>query len=85
MFYNKKLANGSACLTSRPPRNRILGPLGSSSFSDGHSAGMDTTRILFALKQGPRSLEQHIREFFSHRQLFRLPDITLIEIFLRWH
>ncbi len=71
MFYNKELALGSACLTSRHPRHRILGPLGSSSFSDGHSEGMDITRNLFALKQGPRSLEQHIREFFSHRELFR--------------
>ncbi len=81
MFYNKELALGSACLTSRQLRHRILGPLGSSSFSDGHSAGMDTTRILFALKQGPRSLEQHIREFLVFANYSDLPDITLIEIF----
>ncbi len=81
MFCNKKLALGSACLTSRHPRHRILGPLGSSSFSDGHSEGMDTTRILFALKQGPRSLEQHIREFLVFANYSDLPDITLIEIF----
>ncbi len=81
MFCNKKLALGSACLTSRHPRHRILGPLGSSSFSDGHSEGMDTTRILFALKQGPRSLEQHIREFLVFANYSDLPDITLMEIF----
>ncbi len=81
MFYNKKLALGSACLTSRQLRHRILGPLGSSSFSDGHSAGMETTRILFALKQGPRSLEQHVREFLVFANYSDLPDITLIEIF----
>ncbi len=81
MFFNKKLAFGSACLTSRHPRHRILGPLGSSSFSDGHSEGMDVTRNLFALKQGPRSLEQHIREFLAIANYSDLPDITLIEIF----
>ncbi len=81
MFFNKKLAFGSACLTSRHPRHRILGPLGSSSFSDGHSEGMDVTRNLFALKQGPRSLEQHIREFLAITNYSDLPDITLIENF----
>ncbi len=81
MFCNKKLANGSACFTSCSPRHRILGPLGSSSFSDGHSEGMDITRNLFALKQGPRSLEQHIREFLAIANYSDLPDITLIEIF----
>ncbi len=81
MFYNKKLAFGSACLTSRQPHHRILGHLGSSSFSDGHSEGMDTTRIMFALKQGPRSLEQHIREFLAIANYSDLPDIIMIEIF----
>ncbi len=42
---------------------------------------MDTTRILFALKQGPRSLEQHIRVFLVFANYSDLPDITLIEIF----
>ncbi len=31
---------------------------GSSNYSDGHLPGMDTTRLLFALKQGPRSLDR---------------------------
>ncbi len=81
MMLNKKLAFGSECLTSRHPRHRILGPPGSSSFSEGHSKGMDVTRNLFALKQGPRSLEQHIREFLVFANYSDLPDITLIEIF----
>ncbi len=34
-----------------------------------------------ALKQGPRSLEQHIREFLVFANYSDLPDITLIEIF----
>ncbi len=42
--------------------------------------GMDT-RILFALKQGPRSLENHIREFLACAHYSDLPDIILIEIF----
>ncbi len=39
------------------------------------------TRILFALKQGPRSLENHIREFLACAHYSDLPDIILIEIF----
>ncbi len=45
-----------------------------------HILGMDT-RILFALKQGPRSLENHIREFLACAHYSDLPDIILIEIF----
>ncbi len=41
---------------------------------------MDTTRILFALKQGPRSLENHVREFLAIAHYSDLPDIILIEI-----
>ncbi|KAL0149294.1 hypothetical protein M9458_055332 [Cirrhinus mrigala] len=33
---------------------------GSSSFSPGHSADMDTDRILCRIRQGPRTHEQHI-------------------------
>ncbi len=55
--------------------------LGSSSFSDGYWPGMDTTKILFAIKQGPRSLENHIREFLAIAHYSELPDIILIEIF----
>ncbi len=36
---------------------------------------------LCALKQGPRSLEQHIREFLVFANHSDLPDIILIEIF----
>ncbi len=39
------------------------------------------TRVLFALKQGPRSLEHHIREFSACAQDSDLPDIILIDIF----
>ncbi len=39
------------------------------------------TRILFALKQGPRSLENHVREFLACAHYSDLPDIILIEIF----
>ncbi len=42
---------------------------------------MDTTRILFALKQGPHSLENHVREFLAIAHYSDLPDIILIEIF----
>ncbi|KAL0152535.1 hypothetical protein M9458_052258 [Cirrhinus mrigala] len=57
------------------------GTTGSSSFTHGHSTGMDTTRILFRLKQGPGSLEQHIREFLAISNHSDLPDCILIKIF----
>ncbi|KAI2655956.1 Adhesive plaque matrix protein [Labeo rohita] len=53
-------------------------PTGSSSFTHGRCTGMDTTRILFRLKQGPRTLEQHICEFLA---IANLPDCILIKIF----
>ncbi len=65
--------SSSSSQNTRPP--------GSSSFSEGHSEGMDVTRNLSALKQGPRSLEQHIREFLAIANYSDLPDIILIEIF----
>ncbi|KAI2650086.1 hypothetical protein H4Q32_016190 [Labeo rohita] len=54
---------------------------GSSSFTHGHYTGMDTTRILFRLKQGPRSLEQHICEFLAIANHSNLLDYLLIQIF----
>ncbi len=39
------------------------------------------TRVLFALKQGPRSLENHIKEFLACAHYSDLPDIILIDIF----
>ncbi|KAL0192921.1 hypothetical protein M9458_011217, partial [Cirrhinus mrigala] len=54
---------------------------GSSSFFHGQSTGMDTTRILFRLRQGPRTLEQYIREFLAIANHSALPDCTVIEIF----
>ncbi|KAL0194189.1 hypothetical protein M9458_012485, partial [Cirrhinus mrigala] len=54
---------------------------GSSSFTPGHSTDMDTDRILFRIKQGPRTLEQYIREFLAIANHSTLPDCTIIEIF----
>ncbi len=54
---------------------------GSSSSSNSHSSSKGTNRILCALKQGPRSLENHIREFLVFTHYSDLPDIILIEIF----
>ncbi len=71
-----------------PHASRLVGSVteysatqGSSSFSNGHLSGMNTTRIMFALKQGPRSLDNHIREFLAIANYSDLPDIILIEIF----
>ncbi len=75
-----------------PYASRLVGSIteysatqGSSKFSDQHFSGMDTTRLLFALKQGPRSLENHIREFLAFAHYSDLPDIILIWDFLWWH
>ncbi len=38
-------------------------------------------RVLFALKQGPRSLENHIKEFLACAHYSNLLDIILIDIF----
>ncbi|KAL0153365.1 hypothetical protein M9458_051329 [Cirrhinus mrigala] len=54
---------------------------GSSSFTPGHSTDMDTNRILCRIKQGPRTLEQHIREPLAIANYSTLPDCIIIEIF----
>ncbi|KAI2643990.1 Retrotransposon Gag-like protein 9 [Labeo rohita] len=54
---------------------------GSSSFHPGHSSDMDTDRILCRIKQGPRTLEQYIREFLAIANYSTLPDCIVIEIF----
>ncbi|KAI2648157.1 Retrotransposon-like protein 1 [Labeo rohita] len=54
---------------------------GSSSFTPGHSEDMNTDRILFRIKQGSRSLDQHIREFLSIANHSTLPDCIIMEIF----
>ncbi len=42
---------------------------------------MDTSRILLALKQGPRSLENYIQEYLAIAYYSDLPDCLLIEFF----
>ncbi|KAL0160966.1 hypothetical protein M9458_044691, partial [Cirrhinus mrigala] len=54
---------------------------GSSSFTPGQSSDMDTDRILFRIKQGPRTPEQYIREFLAISNYSTLPDCIIIEIF----
>ncbi|KAI2652466.1 hypothetical protein H4Q32_005691 [Labeo rohita] len=54
---------------------------GSSSFTPRHSTGMDSDRILLRLRQGPRTLEQYIREFLAIANYSTLPDCIIIEIF----
>ncbi len=54
---------------------------GSSGFSKELWPGMDTTTLLFALKQGTRSLEDHIQDFLVIVDYSDLPDIVLMEVF----
>ncbi|KAL0172969.1 hypothetical protein M9458_033280, partial [Cirrhinus mrigala] len=54
---------------------------GSSSFTPGQSADMDTDRTLCRIKQGPNTLEQYTREFLAIANYSTLPDSIIIEIF----
>ncbi len=71
-----------------PYASRLIGSVteysatqGSSSFSEEHWPGMDTARILLALKQGTRSLEDYIQEYLAIAYYSDLPDCLLIEFF----
>ncbi len=82
MFWNKALHMDPHVSRLVRPVTEYSATQGSSNFSDQHFSGMDTTRLLFALKQGPRSLENHIREFLAFAHYSDLPDIILMmEIF----
>ncbi|KAI2653900.1 Retrotransposon-like protein 1 [Labeo rohita] len=72
-FTDFYCASPSLYLTIRHNRIQQLYP--------GHSFDMDTDRILFRIKQGPRTLEQYIREFLAIANYSTLPDCTIIEIF----
>ncbi|KAL0195040.1 hypothetical protein M9458_008612, partial [Cirrhinus mrigala] len=54
---------------------------GSSSFSPGRWPGMNTARLLVALKQGKRSLEDYTREYLAIANDSDLPDCMLIDFF----
>ncbi len=53
----------------------------SSSFSNGHWPGMDTAKLLLALKQDTRSLESYILEYLEIANYSDLPDCMLIDFF----
>ncbi len=54
---------------------------GSSGCSSGHCPGMETARILLALKQGQRSLVDYIQEYLAIAYYSDLPDCLLIDFF----
>ncbi len=54
---------------------------GSSGVSCGYWPGMDTSRLLLALEQGLRSLEDYIREYLEIAYYSDLPDCVLIDLF----
>ncbi len=54
---------------------------GSSSFSDEHWPGMNIARLLLALEQGTRSLEDYIQEYLNVAYYSDLPDCVLIDFF----
>ncbi len=81
MYYNKSLQMDPHVSRLVSSVTEYSAQPGSSSLSNGHSSSMGTNRILCALRQGPRSLENHIREFLVFTHYSDLPDIILIEIF----
>ncbi len=71
-----------------PLASRLVGSVteysatkGSSSFSNGHCPGMDTAKLLLALKQDTRSIESYIQEYLEIANYSDLPDCVLIYIF----
>ncbi len=54
---------------------------GPSSFSDEHWPGMNIARLLLALEQGTRSLEDYIQEYLNVAYYSDLPDCVLIDFF----
>ncbi len=54
---------------------------GSSGFPCGYWPGMDTSRLLLALEQGLRSLEDYIREYLEIAYYSDLPDCVLVDFF----
>ncbi len=54
---------------------------GSSGFSSGHWPGIDIARLLLALEQGTRSLEDYIQEYLNIAYYSDLPDCVLIDVF----
>ncbi|KAI2650844.1 CD209 antigen [Labeo rohita] len=73
--------NAQTFPSSRVPCVYLSVTTGSSSFHHGQSIGLDTTRILFRLRQGPRTLKQYICEFLAIANYSTLPDCIIIEIF----
>ncbi len=56
---------------------------GSSSFSDEHWPGMNIARLLLALEQGTRSLDDYILEYLSIANYSNLPGCLLLEFFCK--
>ncbi len=81
MLINKSLHMDPHASRLCLPITEYLATQGSSSFSEEHWPGTDTAKILLALKQGPRSLENYIREFLVIANYSDLPDCLLIEFF----
>ncbi len=63
------------------PVTEYSAPQGSSGFSSGQWPGMDIARLLLALKQGTRSLEDYIEEYLNVAYYSDLPDCVLIDFF----
>ncbi len=73
-----------------PHASRLVGSIteysaskGSSSFSDEHWPGMNIARLLLALEQGTRSLEDYIQEYLTIANYSNLPDCLLRVFFAK--
>ncbi len=81
MFINKSLQKDPhvSCLVGS--FTEYSATQGSSSFSDEHWPGMNIARLLLALDQNKRSLEDYIQEYLSIAYYSDLPDYLLIDFF----
>ncbi|KAI2655026.1 Foot protein 1 variant 1 [Labeo rohita] len=79
--YNKSLRMDPFVSRLTPYVTEYSATTGSSNFSSGRHAGMNTTKLLLALEQGTRTLEGYIQEFLDIAHYSDLPDCVLVDLF----
>ncbi len=81
MYDNKALQMDPLVSRLVNPVTEYSATQGSSGFSSGQWPGMDIARLLLALRQGTRSLEDYIQEYLNVAYYSDLPDCVLIDFF----
>ncbi len=81
MSFNKAMRMDPNVSRLSWPITEYSATQGSSSFLDEHWPGMDIARLLLALEQGTRLLEDYIQEYLAIAYYSDLPECVLIEFF----